>query len=265
MQDTLLQQQNVSAAFSKQSSIFDVSENGNPILEWMRSRVRAHALTLWKPGEHVLELNAGTGLDALYFSENGIYVHATDNSEGMLTELKKKANDKITIEKCSFLEINKIKGEFDHIFSNFGGLNCTNRLDLVIESFYNLLKPGGTATLVIMPPICPWEMAKALKGDFRTAARRLRKGGTPSNVEGVGFKTYYYSPKQVTKMFGEQYGLISIKALGCFVPPPYAEKFAHRHPKLLKVLKSLEDSFADIWPFYAWADHFLLTAKKKGG
>jgi ubiquinone/menaquinone biosynthesis C-methylase UbiE len=263
MPDVLAQQQNVSAAFSKQSTIFDELDKGNPIIQWMRNKVRQHVLSFWKPGEHILELNAGTGLDAAFFAEKGFYVHATDNAEGMVAELKKKPNDKITAERCSFLELSKLqKHDFDHVFSNFGGLNCTDKLEDVVKSFAGLLKPGGTVTLVIMPPVCPWEMLYVLRGNSKLAFRRLKKGGASSNVEGVAFTSYYYSPKKVAKMFAKGYKTMSIEALGSIVPPPYMEKFPAKYPKVFKALISLEDAIGNAWPFNSWADHFIITMQK---
>ena len=36
-----------------------------------------------------------------------------------------------------------------------------------------------------------------LKGKFRIATRRLRRGGTLAHVEGVRFMTYYFTPHHV--------------------------------------------------------------------
>jgi len=60
---------------------------------------------------------------------------------------------KITHELCSFTELENLRqpGPYDHIFSNFAGLNCTNELEKVLNSFSFLLKPGGLVTLVLMP------------------------------------------------------------------------------------------------------------------
>src|SRR6185312_15684819 len=108
-----IQEQNVSAAFSAQSKIFDEIDEKNPIIQWMRAKVRAHVLSFWKAGESVLELNAGTGLDAIYFAQHGMKVHATDNAEGMLKKLNNKVTHlgltgKVTIQQCSFLELKKL-------------------------------------------------------------------------------------------------------------------------------------------------------------
>jgi ubiquinone/menaquinone biosynthesis C-methylase UbiE len=258
----------VAEAFSRQSIIFDSLDESNPILQWMRSQVHLHCMKYFKAGETLLELNCGTGIDAVFFAMNGLQVHATDIADGMLEELRKKIELKnlsanISSQKCSFKELNTLSHQkFNHIFSNFGGLNCTNELDKVISQFKNLLQPGGTVTLVIMPPICLWEFALALKGNFRTAFRRLRKNGTDSNVEGMRFNSYYYSPSKVSTYFGNQYKLIALKSLACFVPPPYLEKFPHEYPKLFKLSTLLDEKLSSSFPFNRWADHYIITMQK---
>jgi ubiquinone/menaquinone biosynthesis C-methylase UbiE len=264
-----IQETNVSAAFSAQSAIFDEIDEKNLIIQWMRAKVREHVLAYWKAGESILELNAGTGLDAIYFAQKGINVHATDNASGMLSELSNKVAtlglaNKITVQQCSFSELSNLnKTGFNHIFSNFGGLNCTDKLNEVIESFYNLLKPGGTVTLVLMPPVCPWELMLALKGNFKVAFRRLKKGGAPSHLEGKYFMTHYYSSARVKKMFGRNYNVESIKGLGIAIPPPYLEDFPVKHPRIYKSLVSVENSISGLPVFRSCADHFIITMRKK--
>jgi ubiquinone/menaquinone biosynthesis C-methylase UbiE len=268
--ETLIQEQNVSDAFSAQSALFDEADEKNLIIKWMREQVREHVLKLWKSGNSILELNAGTGLDAIYFAEKGFKIHATDNAQGMIDVLDKKISlqsltGKITTQRCSFAELETInQAGFDHIFSNFGGLNCTDRLDEVIDSFDKFLKPGGTTTLVIMPKICSWELMLALKGNFKIAFRRFKKGGVRSHIEGKYFNTYYYSPTQVRKMFGERYSLISIKGLGIFVPPPYLDTFPIKHPSIYGALQSIDKTISTTPPFRSLADHFIISVKKNG-
>jgi len=263
-----VQEQNVSNAFSRQSLVFDEEDQGNPVIQRMRKQVHAHVLSLLKPGDKILELNAGTGIDAIFFAEQGYQVLATDNAQGMINTLTQKVKthslqDKIQIQKCSFNNLEEIKSDnFNHIFSNFGGLNCAENINQVLGQFNRLLKPGGIATLVIMPRICPFEMLLALKGNFKIAFRRLTKKGVPSHLEGVYFNTYYYSPKQIIAAFGKNYSKVSITGLGIITPPPYLNKFPLQHPKLFKTLATLEEKINTKTPFNAWADHFIISVKK---
>ncbi len=261
--------QNVSAAFSKQSSSFDEIEEHNEILKWMRVQIHKHCMKFYKVGDEILELNCGTGIDAVFFAEQGMKVHATDLSEGMLNELKKKVEKKnlqnrITTQQCSFTELEKVeKKNFDHIFSDFGGLNCVKEIDQVINQFKNLLKPGGTVTLVIMPPVCPWEILLALKGNFKTAFRRFKKSGADSHLEGIHFKSYYFSPNKLISYFGKSYRKLELKGLASLVPPPYLETFPKKYPKLFRKLIRLDEKYSGDFPFNCFADHFILTMQLK--
>src|ERR1700733_2992661 len=81
-------------AFSKQSVLFDEIYSDDTIIQYKRARVRAHVNSFIKPGSRILELNAGTGEDAIFFAGEGHTVHATDISAGMLDKLKEKVSTK---------------------------------------------------------------------------------------------------------------------------------------------------------------------------
>ncbi len=199
-------EQHAAKAFGKQASVFDAYGAGNTIIRYKRGRVRQKVMQCLasSPSARILELNAGTGEDAIYFAGQGYRVHATDIAPGMLKELDKKVNGlglgtRITHELCSLYancQDLKEKGPYDLIFSNFAGLNCTQELDKVLRSFPALLKPGGYAVLVVLPSFCLWETLLLFKGKFRTAFRRWfsRKTGARSRVEGEYFRCWYYPP-----------------------------------------------------------------------
>jgi ubiquinone/menaquinone biosynthesis C-methylase UbiE len=259
----------VEEAFSRQSEVFDEFENKNSILKWMRSITRQHVLRHLKKGDRILELNSGTGLDAVYFAGKGFKIHCTDISEGMLKKLASKVesmdlSDRVSHQLLSFTELDKLELEqFDYIFSNFGGLNCTDDLATVFKHFGNLLTPGGRVTLVIIPPVCPWELAFMIKGNFKTAFRRLKKGGVMANVEGVGFKTYYYSLAETIKVLGPRFRVIETQGLASISPPPYMINFPVRFPYLYRYLTRIDKHLSHLFPFNRWADHFILTAEYK--
>jgi ubiquinone/menaquinone biosynthesis C-methylase UbiE len=133
-------------AFSLQSKIFDELYQSNSIIQYKRERVRAVVQQFVQKNSAVLELNSGTGEDAIWFAEKGYTVHATDISTGMQDKLKTKVNalnlqEKISTEIISFTDLENLKErkEYDLIFSNFAGLNCTGELDKVLHSFSSLL------------------------------------------------------------------------------------------------------------------------------
>jgi ubiquinone/menaquinone biosynthesis C-methylase UbiE len=244
-------------AFNKQSYVFDKLYSSNPIIQYKRERVRNYTEKNVKPGSHILELNAGTGEDAVYFAQKGYCIHATDISSGMLDVLKKKIEAEgltqlVTTELCSFTELKSLqrKGPYDLILSNFAGLNCTDELDKVLKSFTGLLKPDGLVILVIMPGFCLWEILLALSGKFKTAFRRFnRKHGVPAHIEGVYFTCWYYSSSYVMRCLKKEFDVLTAEGLCTIVPPSYFENFPKKYPKLYLWLQKKEAQLKNKWPW----------------
>lgn len=194
----------------------------------------------------------------------GYRVHATDLSAGMIAEIEQKIirydlHDKLTVQQCSFTELERVQaGPFDAVYSNAGGLNCVDDLTRVTRHLPRLLRPGGIVTWVIMPPICPWELAVTLK-DVRVGSRRLRRGGVLANVEGVEFMTWYFSPRRVRRAFGPQFQQLRLEGLLVVTPPADNKTFARRFPRLYKALVRLDDRLSQWPPFNHWGDFFILS------
>jgi ubiquinone/menaquinone biosynthesis C-methylase UbiE len=258
-----------SDAFSRQSAVFDEIYSGNTIINYKRARVREHVLQYLKPAGSILELNSGTGEDALFFARQGHYVHATDISTGMQQQLGQKAmpyKDRISTEICSFTQLDQLKqkGPYDHIFSNFGGLNCTGELEKVLLSLDSLLKPGGKVTLVIISPFCLWETLLVFKGKFKTAFRRFFSSkGRSAHVEGTYFKCFYYNPSFIINTLQQSFKVLNVEGLCSIVPPSYIEGFAEKHPKAYKFLRNKEDRLKSAWPWKYIGDYFIISLEKK--
>ncbi|MFA5803948.1 MAG: class I SAM-dependent methyltransferase [Melioribacteraceae bacterium] len=257
----------IKEAFSRQSEIFDEYEKGNEILKWMRSVTHKHVLRYLRKSDKILELNSGTGIDAVFLATIGFKIYCTDISEGMLNKLNEKISefnlhDHITYQQLSFIDLDKLfVHSFDYIFSNFGGLNCIENLTDVFKHLSKILNPGGKVTLVIIPPICPWEQALFLKGKISTAFRRLNKNGVTANIEGVKFTTYYHSVAKTVKALGPNFRIIEIQGLASVSPPPYMINFPKRFPRLYKTLTRIDEKLSHTFPFNRCADHFIITAE----
>ena len=262
--------ENVNKAFTRQSKIYDEYDRGNPTLTWMRHLVRKHALKFLRKDDKILELNSGTGIDAEYFARMGFNVHCTDLSDGMIQQMKIKfstgvLSEKISVQQCSFTELDKIINQkFDFIFSNFGGLNCVDDLRKVTKFFPDLLNKNGRVCLVILPPVCPWEIIQLFRGKFSLAFRRFHKDGVLANVEGIKFKTYYFSKKDIMDSLGKKFRLLSVQSLGVFTPIPQMEKIPINFPKLAKILNKIDESVSVIYPFNRIGDHIIVTAEYTG-
>lgn len=270
-QTNSVSEQAAEKAFSKQSVVFDDIYSSNLIIEYKRQRVRDHVMQYLKPNSSILELNAGTGEDAIWFAKNGHTVHATDISKGMQEKLvekvtKENVGSQVSNEVCSFAQLQdlKIKGPYDLIFSNFAGLNCTGELDKVLSSFTALLNPGGFVTMVILPKFCLWESMMFLKGDFKTASRRFfSSNGVKAHIEGEYFTCWYYDPSYVIGKTKNDFEVLSIEGLCTIVPPSYLENFPRKRPSLFNWLKGKEDKWKGSWPWKNIGDYYIISLRKR--
>lgn len=264
-------EQLAAAAFSLQSKIFDELYSKNSIIKYKRERVRNHVQQYLKPNSTILELNSGTGEDAIWFAQQGHRVHATDVAVGMQEILQFKAvasgvSENISTEIISYTALENLeeRKQYDLIFSNFAGLNCTADIGKVLDSFNDLLKPGGTVTLVILPRFCLWEFLLLFKGKFKTAFRRLfsSKGAT-AHIERAFFTCWYYSPGYIKKHFQKDFDLVAHEGLCTIVPPSYLEGFAEKHAGLFSFLKTKENKYKSSWPWKNIGDYYIISFRKK--
>lgn len=217
---------------------------------------------------NILELNCGTGYDAINFAKKKHQVLATDISEGMINVSKQKN----TLDNLEFKtqDINNINSstfpeKFDLIFSNFGGLNCLSSTE--IEAFFKtatkLVTKNGKLILVIMPKHCAWEQLYFnLKGDFKKAKRRLTTNYVLANVEGIDVKTWYYNPNDIIKMSENYFNVNTIKPIGLSIPPSYLEKSILSSKLPMAIFKGIDTIFTG-GNSAKYADHFLIELQLK--
>jgi ubiquinone/menaquinone biosynthesis C-methylase UbiE len=254
----------VNKGFSKQSVNYDADDVANPILQAWRKQVYGHINQFIQPNSSILELNPGTGIDACHFANQGHRVHCLELSDGMVKQIHKKIKDfgfqdRLTVQQGSYENLNLVKGKFDYVFSDFGGLNCTDDLRKVTQHLSPLLNNGAIITWVIMPPICPWEIMWLLKGYFKQGLRRFHKNGVMAHLEGEYFKTYYYSLANIKKAFGKNFKLMKCEGLGVLSPPPSAKDFVTKHPQLYRSLIRWDEKVRLRFPFNRWGDHIIVT------
>jgi ubiquinone/menaquinone biosynthesis C-methylase UbiE len=260
-----IQTEAVNKAFSKQSLYFDEEDQANRVLIDMRNQIYKHVATYMQPGSYVLELNAGTGIDALYFVSQGHRVHATDLSSGMIDQINKKISkhnlhSRLSSRQLSYDQLHEVKDKkFDYVFSNFGGLNCITDLSQVTRHLSPLLNKGAYVTWVIMPPVCLWEWMGVMKGNLRGAFRRFKKRGVRSHLEGEYFQTYYHSLRQIKLAFGPHFRFIKSQGLAALSPPPHRGDFPIKYPRLYKGLRYIDSVMRARFPFNRWADHIVVT------
>jgi ubiquinone/menaquinone biosynthesis C-methylase UbiE len=257
----------IAEAFSRTAEKYDSFAEDHPHLARMRNKVYGHVMRYVPRGAHILELNAGTGTDAVHLAQRGYKVHATDIAPGMLNRLREKVDtlhlhDHITMEERSFLAIENVRGApFDAVFSDLGGLNCVPDLTPIIQQLPKILKANGVVTWVLMPHVCLWEMAEVFRGNFSLAFRRFSRGRVRAWLEGLNFDVYYFSPRQVIRWFGNRFEVLALEGLSVLTPTAESKNFARWHPGLYRALSWLDDKLSPRWPWRGWGDFYILSMR----
>lgn len=268
MSETPRQFQPAADGFSRISHHYETFTAANPHLQWLRSRVYEHVVSVVPQGSHILEVNAGTGEDAVALIARGYRVHATDIAPQMIDYIEQKRAsqpaDALTSQLVSLTELDRVEGQFDALFSNSGGLNCIPDLTQFTRHLPSKLRTGGTATVAIMPPFYPWELTLMVK-DWRVGTRRfVGQKGIAANVEGVQVMTYYYTPRFVMRCFGPRFSLVRLQSLNLFSPNADNYTFMQKAPRIYRALTTLDKRLGDLPPFNRWGDYFMLTMRFNG-
>ncbi len=262
-------QNNTKQSFNNIAQNYDSRDNQNPIIQWMRGIVHKVYLQHIPSGSKVLELNAGTGVDAVFLAGKGMNVYSTDISDEMIDIIEAKVKSKkaknIKAAALSFDEIDKVTdSNFDVVISNFGGLNCINDFSKLTNDLAQKLKPGGLFIAVVMNKICPWEIFYyIITLNFREAFRRFAKNGIMAELNGEKVLTYYFTPKKFYRSFSQNFTVQKIYALGYYTPPPYLIGVYKRFKLFVKFFMKTDDLIKGIFPVNRFGDHFIIVMKMK--
>lgn len=116
-------------SFDAEAIHYDANFTHTNIGKAQRNMVYYHIKKYLDKSLKILEINCGTGEDAIWLAKQNHQVTATDISENMINQAKSKGDyENLTFLKSDCLEVhqNFNQKEFNFLFSNFGGLNCLN-------------------------------------------------------------------------------------------------------------------------------------------
>jgi SAM-dependent methyltransferase len=256
-------------AFDRLATTYDSLFTASMIGKSQREVVWKRALKVFAKGSRILELNCGTGKDALFLAKAGMTVTACDASQGMI----KQARGKMAVEAPdASVEFLPLRTEdvgslpqtlcFDGVFSNFSGLNCVGDLSSVAQQLSGRLALGAPLLLCFSTRYCLWEIVYfLLRGEPRKALRRW-SGVSQARMDGLVFPVYYPSIAQLRSAFGPEFRLVSTTAVGLAVPPSYVESWMTSRPRLLKLLEAIDETVRT-WPgLRSLGDHMLLQLEK---
>jgi len=223
----------------------------------------------YQDGDRILELNCGTGEDALFLAGIGVSVLACDASEKMiafarLRQTREAPQSAVRFEALPTERLGELKdvSPFDGAFSNFSGLNCVADLRRTARLLSALVKPGGRLLLCLSSRICLWETTWYLAQRDPKRAFRRWKGKTVAALGDIPVEVRYPTMRGLRNLFSPFFCLSSWKGIGVSVPPSYLEHVARDHEVVLHRLQSLDRVLSRVPGFRSVGDHVLLSLER---
>ncbi len=257
------------APFDEIAAIYDEVFTNSLVGQAQRKSVWKQIDQVWKPGNRVLELNCGTGEDALHLAEKGISVTGCDASAAMIEvatgkKLRHALQVPLDFVTLSNEHIGKLApGQlFDGVFSNFSGLNCVADLADVTQQLAGLVRPGGDLALVFSTRFSFWEFFwYSLRGEWSKATRRWT-GHVSSSISGRRVDVWYPRVPEIRRAFGPHFQFVSVSGIGVAIPPSYVESWAQQHRRTFSVLASIDNWINRLPCLRIAGDHMLLRFRR---
>ncbi len=177
---------------------------------WVRERLWERLGGLFPPGSRVLDVTAGTGLDAVHLVGRGVAVTACDLSSEMLSRLTARAPGiPIAVADFNRLEEAGLEGPFDGLISTFAGLNAAADLAGLARAAARLVRPGGVLFLHVLNP------------------RRRGKTLTVS-IAGVEVPHRLWTPRELARIFAADFVVSGFSGQGILRPVDDSGRNAYR-------------------------------------
>lgn len=259
------------APFDAVAGKYDDAFSNSPIGRAQRRSVWREMDRAFHEGQRILEINCGTGIDALHLADRGVAVVGCDSSPGMIAEASRRRNSSpkrapvefrcLPTEQIGQLET---EGPYDGLLSNFAGLNCVSDLNQVARDLAHLVRPGGKAVVCVFGRVCLWEILwYVVHGNVKKAFRRFRRHGvTAILAPGSSVTVYYPSVRFLGRAFSPYFQLENWAGVGVATPPSYAAPLAVRFPRLFERAVEIDPWLGACPGLRAMADHVVLTFKR---
>jgi len=252
-------------AFDKLAEGYDDLFTRSMIGRAQRSAVWAVLAQTFHRGDTIVELNCGTGEDALFLARNAVSVIACDASERMIETARRRLKNEapeasIHLRLLPTERLRELQSAtlLDGAFSNFSGLNCVSDLKQTAQDLATLVKPGAPLLVCLSTRFCLSEILWFLfHGQPRKAFRRC-SGSTNVKVGEFTVEVYYPTVRKLQRDFTPAFIMRSCMGVGVAVPPSYVEASIRKYPKVLGLLQTIDKFISALPGFRVIGDHVLI-------
>jgi SAM-dependent methyltransferase len=235
---------------------------------WMRAILWQHYARLFRPGDHILDVSCGTGLDAVFLARAGMRVTGIDISPEMIAQLRARvAQENLdTLIEAQVLDLANLvqlpTGEFDGIVSAFAGLSTSPDLTKFAGNAARLLKPNGRMLIHMLNRFSLWEwlalIAHRRWGDARRLGSERRRTFT---IGGLAVEHRLYYPLDAyQQFFANEFQIHRAYALGVLRPPHTMRAVPERG---VRALEAIDERFGAHRPWLNRGRFFVLELLKR--
>jgi hypothetical protein len=204
-----------------------------------RGAVWAVLADIFQPGYAILAVNCRMQ-DALFLGLLDVSVVGRDTAEGMIhADLRRGAM-------------------FDGALSNFTGLNSVVDLNQAACELASLVSPGAPVVVCVSSRFCLSETLWFLfHAKFRKAFRRSYGIATVRRGDRA-VKIHYPTSGEIRRAFSPFFIMRSCTGIGVAVPPSYLEPVFRKYPRVVRLLRLIENGICHVPLLRRMGDHMLL-------
>lgn len=235
---------------------------------WMRQVLWDRYARLFRPGQTILDLGCGTGIDAVFLARRGIRVVGIDVSPAMITQARARVatadlGDLVELRVMDIARVGSLPGSgFDGVICAFAALSTTPELDEVAASIARLLVPQGMLVVHLLNRWSLWEWLGLVRSGHVGSARRL--GRNPVRNFMIGGRTvphYLHRPGAAyARFFQSRFALRRAYGIGILRPPHTVQRIPS---VIVKGLDRMERPLRGRWPFRERGRFFVLELERR--
>lgn len=269
LESTTVREATIATAFDAAASSYDYDFDVYPATRRLRNKVYEVVRTVLSPKSSILDINCGTGTDAIELARLEFRVSGLDLSPKMIevarTKASKEPNLPVSFHVGSYNAIPKaLVGQFDMLISDFGGLNCTADLHGVAEQISSVLKHTGYVLAVVMPPFSLWETSTfLLRGSPLKAFRRMNSARRDFTINNARFEISYHRFPVLARIVSDAFAVKDVIGFNIVSPPPRSQRFRRKYPRITRFLESVDDLIERLPVLRTVGDHYLVLLKRR--